>query len=266
MWLVLINVVVYVINMFGGEQFSLNDLGALRANLIEEPWNAYQLITSGFLHADLRSRIGIFHILFNMYGLWMFGRDVEAKYGRYEFAFFYMVAIVVSGLVWVSWETAFARQFWADGLVPSCLGASGGVMGVIILYCLSFPQRDLYLFALVRMKAWMVGLMFVGLDLFQAMSHADGQVAWQAHLGGAAFALFYWFTRIRFSSLIRPEWFDRKPNLKLHNPENPERLAYLDSEADRILEKIGSEGEDSLTSKERRILADYSKRMREKHQ
>ena len=74
----------------------LNDIGAPQGDWYRRPWLAYQLLSYGFLH----STDDLWHIALNMFALWLFGREVEARYGKREFLAFYLVAIVVAGLVW----------------------------------------------------------------------------------------------------------------------------------------------------------------------
>src|SRR5690606_31136436 len=73
--LIIINVAVYLVDLF--MQVPLSDALALRADLIERPWNFWQLITSGFAH----STTDVWHLIWNMITLFLFGRDVEGTYG-----------------------------------------------------------------------------------------------------------------------------------------------------------------------------------------
>lgn len=264
--LIIINVVLYVIDLlFGGSEHEITGLLTLRPDLFSSWPNlayAWQLVTYGFVHAPLDTSLGLAHILLNMYGLYLFGRDMEARYGRAEFLRLYLVLILFGGLVWAVRQQAFGIN--ASGL----LGASGAVTGLMVLYCLHFPQRTLYVMGLLPVPAWLLAVAFVGLDVLRAFS-PNTQVAFDVHLAGAAFALAYfrWHwnlgrllptRRIRLDRL-----FQRRPDLKVHRPD--EYYRDLDEQADRLLDKVHREGESSLTSEERRILEDYSRRMRQKH-
>ncbi len=263
--LIIINIVLYVLNLlFTGESNAITDFLALKPGLFAAPenlLNAWQLVTYGFVHAPITSRVGILHILMNMYGLYLFGRDMEARYGRMEFLRLYLVLIVFGGLVW-SVHQLFVPS--SGGVV----GASGAVVGIMVLYCSNFPRRTLYLLGLLPVPAWLLAVGFVGLDIMRALS-AESTVAFDVHLAGAAFAFayfrFHWnLGRVVPSRLPRiRRWFRAKPNLKVHHPEDYYR--NLDEQADRLLEKVHREGATSLTSEERRLLEDYSRRMRQKH-
>ena len=107
--LVLLNLAIFVVDAFtpgiyaGSELVGrwLSDKLTLRPDVIQHPWRIYELITYGFSHAAFGTDTTIFHVGFNMFMLWMFGRSVEQRYGRREFLTFYLVSIVVVGIVWL---------------------------------------------------------------------------------------------------------------------------------------------------------------------
>jgi membrane associated rhomboid family serine protease len=257
------NLAIYVVDMFS--EGRLSEWLSLSSNLFREPWNCWQLLTYGFVH-DPRN---IMHVAGNMFLLWFFGNEIERLYGRNEFLRFYLASIVVGGLAWV------ASQSWLMPIpAPAVLGASGGVTGVWMLYVLHFPTRTIYLFGIVAMPVWVFGLFNIVPDLIGFIASLRGlptrPVAFEAHLGGAAFAVAYrrfgwdfgrWLpgqafraTRMRLSN---------RPPLKVHQPPDEERPS-LEAEVDRILEKISTVGTDGLTADEKRTLerasARYQKR------
>ena len=120
----------------------------------------------------------------------------------------------------------------------------------------------------LEVPAWVLGAGIIAMDLFRAVTGASG-IAWQAHLGGAAFAWAYlhfewnfeWMSR--FSGWI-PKLPKGKSKLSLYNPDTKsDKSEKLRTEGDRILAKISSDGEDSLTNKERKTLERYSKMLRD---
>ena len=107
---------------------------------------------------------------------------------------------------------------------------------------------------------------FVAIDLFGAAGAGSTKVAYVAHLAGAGFASAYFLLGWNFSrlgSLPGKNLLQRKPRLKVHRPDAADKA---EEEADKILAKIREHGEESLSKKERRIMEDYRRRMREKHQ
>ncbi|MCP3695553.1 MAG: rhomboid family intramembrane serine protease [Planctomycetaceae bacterium] len=257
--LIIITMVIYfVVEFFFAEP--ARRFFCLHADLFRGNWQIWQLLSYGFLHAGLETRSGIFHVLWNMYGLFLFGRDVELRYGRQELLRFYLVAIVVSGGAWL------LIQVLTNQGGASLQGASGGVTAILVLYCFNFPQRRLLLMGIWSVPAWGLGLGYVLIDLMGALGNSSSNTAYEAHLAGAAFAFVYFSRRWnlgKFGTLPGSGRFKRQPRLKVHRPDADEKK---DLAADKVLEKIRQQGEASLSKKERRILEDYSRRMRDKHQ
>ena len=230
----------------------LTDAASLSSNWYRAPWLAYQLLSYGFLH----SPADLWHIALNMFALWMFGRDVEARYGSREFLLFYLVAIVLAGLVWTLAEIPSQR----GGMM---LGASGGVTAVLILFAFNFPHRTVLFMFVIPMPMWVLAVLIVVMDAFGATERdAGGNVAFTAHLGGAAFGFLYYRSRMRLESWLPDQSplkrFRRKPKLRVIDPDAGER-DETDSRVDEILKKIQDQGQDSLTRSERRILEQASR-------
>jgi len=156
----------------------------------------------------------------------------------------------------------------------ACIGASGGVTALVILFCALNPRATVFYNFLFPMPAWLMGAIVVLGDLMLMRQNPFGpQIAYDVHLTGAAFALAYWYFGWNLGRLpgmdelqrlfkAPHKWFKPRPPLRVHDPEQ----AYddLDAEADRVLDKINREGLDKLNSRERRILEDYSRRTRQK--
>ena len=136
------------------------------------PW---QLVSYGFLHGDLN------HIFFNMFGLWMFGRDLERLMGTQRFLVYYMTCVLGAGIVQL---IVAALQ---GGVYPT-VGASGGVFGLLLAYAMAFPNRTvMLLFPPIPMKAKFFVLAYGLLELYLGLSGRAPGVANFAHLGGMLF-------------------------------------------------------------------------------
>jgi membrane associated rhomboid family serine protease len=256
--LIIITVAIYLVNEFFFQSRASKYLG-LGSDLFRGNWQVWQLLSYGFMHESLSEPNGLLHILFNMFGLFIFGRDVELRYGRQEMLRFYLLAIVLSGGAWL------LVQIITGHPTGTLVGASGGVAAIAILYCFNFPQRKLLLMGIVPMRAWVFAVVFVLLEAFGAAGAGSTKVAYVAHLAGASFASAYFLLGWKLSgrdSQTGKNWFKRKPQLKVHHPDADQKT---DQAADKILAKIREHGEESLSKKERRIMEDYSRRMREKH-
>jgi membrane associated rhomboid family serine protease len=144
------------------------------------PW---QLATYALLHG------GALHLAFNMYGLWMFGSELERLWGPRRLLQYYVVCVLVAGLV----QLVVA----SDAAVPyPTVGASGGLFGLLLGYAMLFPQRRLMLlFPPIPMPAWLFAVLFGLLELTLGVSGQTSGIAHFAHLGGMVggwLMLRYW--------------------------------------------------------------------------
>jgi len=257
-----INVIVFFANfVFGGRNSLVVSNLAVTPDTIVQPWMWWKFLTYGFAH-DPQS---INHLLFNMIGLFFFGQPVEQRQGRMEFLRFYLLAIVLGGVVWS------ARHYFAIGVSPqmvanaSVVGASGGVVALTMLFVFWYPQTEIYLMMVLPVKAWVVGVMMIAGNLFGMGAE---RTAFDVHLVGIAFACVYHYQHWNLGA-ISPAWLTRLPKrgprLKIHDPDRQSRKETKDAEeAERILEKIHRTGEESLSGAERKVLERHSRRLRER--
>jgi membrane associated rhomboid family serine protease len=269
--LVVLNCVVFLANLFlGGDQDKVVRALELMPQSLLHPIQWYRLLTYGFTH-DPQS---ILHILCNMIGLYSFGRVLEDRFGWKEFLRFYLLAIVLSGLVWTArnllLNSVLVANFGGQAVNHVLYGASGGVTAVVLLFCLLYPRATVLLMFVVPAPAWVLGIIIVATDMLAG--HGDG-IAHDVHLTGGLFALGYWYFGWNLGRLPGMaelgKWgrslgksFKPRPDLRVHDPEA--HYEDLDAEGDRVLEKLNREGEQSLSRRERQILEAYSRRMRQK--
>jgi len=144
------------------------------------PW---QLVTYGFLHGDLT------HIFFNMFMLWMFGRELEIVMGSRRFLTYYMTCVIGAGIVQLIVATMGGSGY------PT-VGASGGVFGILLAFGMAFPNRMiLLLIPPIPMKAKYLVVLAGGMELYFGISGARPGIASYAHLGGMLFGfllLLHW--------------------------------------------------------------------------
>ena len=251
----------------------VNENFSLQADWFLRPWTYYQLLTYGFLH----SPNDIAHILINMLVLFMFGREVEARYGKREFLLFYLVGIVAAGTVWSISEYAagmrspeFAQmaQMGVAVPTPTAVGASGALAALVVLFAFNWPHRQVLLFFIIPMPMWVAAALGILFDVKGAIDRS-GNIAFACHLGGALYGLAYYKLGWRLSqfwpsNLAMPKIPGTGPKLRVHDPEGDDAEDDLGQQVDRILEKIQQQGQDSLTWKERRTLERASKQYQEK--
>jgi membrane associated rhomboid family serine protease len=218
----------------------------------------WRLLTYSFLHSPFSWT----HIFFNMLFLWWFGSEIEEMYGSKEFLAFYLLSAVVGGL-------AFQVQALAQAKEMFCVGASGAVTALLVLYAFHFPHATILLFFFVPVPIWLLVIFEVGQDAFQLLGGTHTSIAVSVHLGGAAFAALYYNFQWRVTSVWQgvPSWRRQraKPKLRVYHPEEEVPVAvpsipagdldeHLDAKLDAVLEKLSRYGRESLTESERDIL------------
>ncbi len=237
----------------------------------------WELLTATFLHKDL------LHLAGNMWFLWIVGREMEALYGSRDFLAFYLCTAVVSTLGWALFDAATAH-----GEFHPMIGASGAVMGVLTLFTLFYPKREI-LFFFIPMPMWVLWLIYVFFPLLPMANSGPAKIAWQSHMAGAAFAALYWKLDLRWSHLFTGRPF--RPRLRIFSPvaydqarprsPGPPRAStivgggtgktpsvsvlpeeQLDARLDEVLAKIAREGRAGLTEEELRVLQEASRRAR----
>ncbi len=152
------------------------------------PW---QLVTSAFMHADL------WHIGFNMYGLFLFGRGVEQTLGAGRFAILFGASVLGASLLQLAVVTTTFAQ---TGVPVPTLGASGGLLGVVMACAILFPRQELFIIPFpmpIQMRWLAIG--YVALDVLGGFGVTQSNTAHFAHLGGAAtgaLLIQYWRGRL----------------------------------------------------------------------
>ena len=269
--LIVINVIIFFADSFtpdigtlaGGEPVGVHWLGEFLAAKTQQWYYVWTWLTYGFVHAAIDSSTGVMHILSNMLTLFFLGRSVEQRLGRNEFLKFYLIAIVVGFLGY------FAVNLLRGNPPSSLVGASGAVSAVVVLFIFYFPKQKIYLWGILELPAWAIGVLMLAANLYYALNTASG-VAWESHAAGALFGFLYFKQGWNFSGLNIPAGISDRVRgtggLKIHNPDATGPSEKLKQQADEILEKINQQGEASLTSRERKTLQRYSEQLRKQRQ
>ena len=180
--LLIINGIVFALQQLS-PRFLMINFALWPAGPANSPFMPWQLLTYGFLHGNLM------HIAFNMFALWMFGRELELMMGPRRFITYFLTCVIGAGFI----QLIVAGT--QGGLYPT-VGASGGVFGILLAYGLAFPNRTIMLlFPPIPMKAKYFVLVFGLLELYLGVSGNAPGVANFAHLGGMLFGfllLRYW--------------------------------------------------------------------------
>jgi len=194
-WLVLINAAIYLLMLIlrGVAPLAAFQItavfGLAPVQVMQHAW-LWQLVTYLFIHET------IFHILFNMLTLWMFGAALETAWGERQFLEFYFFAGIGAALVTTAVSyLGLLSTFRFLEISPATLtvGASGAIYGVMVAFAMLYGDQEFMMFPLpfsIRAKYLVAILIFI--SLAEALGGARGQtVAQFAHLGGALIGWFY---------------------------------------------------------------------------
>jgi membrane associated rhomboid family serine protease len=166
--LLIVTVAIFLLQGLAGE----NMLLSMALWPLQEGFRPWQLLTYAFLHGS------VMHIAFNMYGLWLFGSEIEKLIGRRNFFWLYFASVL----------TAAALQLLVinfTGSVYPTIGASGGVFGLLLAYGICFPKRIIVLLIPpIPMPAWFFVSLYAVIELVLGVTGTQAGVAHFAHLGG----------------------------------------------------------------------------------
>jgi membrane associated rhomboid family serine protease len=152
-----------------------------------QPW---QLVTYAFLHG------GWWHLLLNMFALYVFGSDLERVWGQRRYLLYYFVCVLAAAVS----QLAFAA--FTGNYYPT-IGASGGVFGLLLAFAMYFPYRTIVLLLPpIPMPAWLFATLYGAIELFSGVAGLAGGVAHFAHLGGMVGG----FLLIRYWRSGRSRW------------------------------------------------------------
>ena len=221
----------------------------------------WRLLTFQFLH-DPSS---IWHLLLNMFGLWVFGPMVEQVLGRRKYLAFYLVCGIMGGVLYVLLNLLGMMGINLPGVLDSdprtpLVGASAGVFGVIIACAYLAPNAVVQLiFPPIPLKMKYFAYGYVGFALLNLLISGKNAGGDAAHIGGAIAG--YFFIRNPHHLL---DFFDVLGNSKKpkgpRKPGKPGRArAPSEEEIDRILDKVNLKGIQSLTSREKKVLEKASR-------
>ena len=267
--LIIANLVVFALQTVtgGGMSRSLGLVGVWGSfvpQLAIFDFQVWRFVTYMFLHG------GFFHIVFNMFVLWMFGSQIEALWGRRAFLTYSFVCGVGAAVIY-----GVFRLFGYESMVPM-MGASGAIYGLLLAYGLTFPNNVILVFMILPLKAKYAVILFGLIELLSIPR--GGSVAHLAHLGGMVAG--YVFLQITAPGIAsrgdgvvddaRRSWrkFRARNRMRVVRPgerpggngQDQTPPSPHQKRIDAILDKISREGLQSLTDEEQEILRRAGKR------
>ena len=249
--------------------FNLVDFLSLYAsphNFVRHPWGIF---TYMFIHE------GFWHILWNMLGLYWFGQIVQDMIGKPKILPLYIFGGIFGGLLYMLAYNIFPL-FSNAVAVSSCIGASAGVMAIVLAAATIAPNFELGFAIIGPVKIKWIALVYVVLDLINIQGgNAGGHIA---HLGGALFGFVFIKQLQSGNDFTRPFYavtdffsnlFKKKSNLKVEykkeyvytsekntksNTVQQKETASKQEKLDAILDKINRSSYDSLSKEEKEFL------------
>ena len=249
--LVSINFSIYVLQSISGKEDVFFRLFGLVPSTFISDLMLWQPFTYMFLHAPFYSSVGISHILLNMLGLWVFGRELEQAWGKTHFLKYYFVTGVGSGLI------TYLFHIGSDNPV---IGASGAVYGILLAYGVSYPNRMLYIWGIIPVKSMWLVIIMGSIAFFGVLGNADG-ISHVTHISGMVIGYFLLKKRWRWKDVL---FAIRKKTIEFQVQRHEEKdikVNMLQKDIDMILEKIQKLGFNELSNEEKSKLYEASKKL-----
>jgi membrane associated rhomboid family serine protease len=236
----------------------IDDLfGLVPQHALFDRW-IWQPFTYLFLHGS------VWHLVFNLFALWMFGMPVEAQWGETEFLKYYFLC-------------GFGGALATIALTPHSsipvIGSSASVYGMLVAFAMLYPDAVVYLYFLIPVKAAHMAILFGALEFFAGATGATPGIARFAHLGGMitgyVYIRWWWTLKVQGKSLAKglfereepvPGRAARRAAAPASEPSRLDDSGGEMGEVDRILDKILASGLESLTDDERELMRRYSQR------
>ena len=249
--LVSVNFGIYILQSVSGKEDVFFRLFGLVPSTFISDLMLWQPFTYLFFHAPFYSSVGISHILLNMLGLWVFGRELEEAWGKTKFLRYYFTTGIGSGLI------TYFFQISSDNPV---IGASGAVYGILLAYGISYPNRMLYIWGLIPVRSLWLVIIMGSIAFFGLLGNADG-ISHVTHISG----MLIGYVLLKKKWRWRDIWFAiRKKTIEFQvqrYEENSIKKKMLQKDIDVILEKIQKVGFIGLSDKEKSKLYEASKTM-----
>ena len=241
--LVSVNFGIFLLQSLSKSEMIFFQLFGLVPKLIWSEFMIWQPVTYLFFHG------GIWHVLINMFVLWMFGSELERLWGKLRFLKYYFITGIGSGIM-----TALLNL---SSITP-VVGASGAVFGVLMAYGITYPNRTIYLYGIIPIRS-MLFVIAVGLIAFVSSFDGTSRISHITHLSGMVIGYLILKRRWQFNDI----WFSiRKKTLEYQIQREERKLSHrqeLENNIDKILDKINDQGFQSLSDKEEKQLYENSK-------
>ncbi|MCF7956768.1 MAG: rhomboid family intramembrane serine protease [Phycisphaerae bacterium] len=235
-WLLIINFSVFIVSLLGPIGELLGKWFAVSTMTVSQSFQLWRVITYQFLHAD------VWHVVFNMIGLYFFGPRLESLWSSRRFLKFYLICGAMGGFLYpLLYHAGF------PGMTPGYLiGASGAVLGIIAACAIMFPHVKVYIYGIIPIPLIILAgiLVLVSMVGLFTGGNKGGEAA---HLAGMAVGAIY---------VLWQPWV-QTTRIKMNEGRWKKKIVEereLHATVDQILDKVHKSGMKSLTRKEKQIL------------
>ena len=247
-FIISINFLIFILQYLSGMEDELFTIFGIVPSKTFGELMLWQPFTYLFFHG------GIWHVLINMFVLWMFGSELEKFWGKKEFLRFFFITGIGSGLITILFSLSSTNPV---------VGASGAIYGVLLAYGFMFPNRLVYLYFLIPIKVKYLVMLIGAIAFFSSLNPGNSNISHLTHLSGMVIGFIYLRSSINWNT-INHFVIHRKDEIKRHYEEKKnEQREALKLQVDAILDKINDVGYDNLSESEREFLFKASKNLSE---
>ena len=247
-FIISINFLIFILQYLSGMEDELFTIFGIVPSKTFGELMLWQPFTYLFFHG------GIWHVLINMFVLWMFGSELEKFWGKKEFLRFFFITGIGSGLITILFSLSSTKPV---------VGASGAIYGVLLAYGFMFPNRLVYLYFLIPIKVKYLVMLIGAIAFFSSLNPGNSNISHLTHLSGMVIGFIYLRSSINWNT-INHFVIHRKDEIKRHYEDKKnEKREALKLQVDAILDKINDVGYDNLSESEREFLFKASKKLSE---
>ena len=244
--LLIINIIVFILAELSGQRSTFFLSFGLVPNMVLSQYKIWQIFTYSFIHG------GFFHIFFNMFVLWMFGKDLENQWGTKDFLIYYFVCGMGAGFITI--------LFGINSIIP-IVGASGAIYGLLVAYGFTYPNRLVYLYGLFPLKVKHMVLGLGVIAFFASMSASQSNISHITHISGMIIGLIMMYFNLSWSGLKMWYFKFRLKKISQQSTINNDKEKQMRQKVDEILDKLNDNGWESITAKEEKYLNQASKKL-----
>ena len=183
--LIIANIAMWVLTLFAPKVI-VDTLGLTPADVLGR-LRVWQLVTYLFVHSPVQ----ITHVLFNMLTLWMFGVELERRWGTRDFVKYYALTGIGAGISMIAVSLLPFEATRATYGGPPTVGASGAIYGLLMAWAILFPHRQILFMMIFPLTARVFVILMGVIAFVSAVGASGGPVANVAHLGGLLFGYIY---------------------------------------------------------------------------